>query len=219
MGAVVVVQAAAIMTLVAGACGAPADTSSPLVADLRDGGHVLVLRHAATDAGTDTTDDPTDCGRQRNLSSDGRADAEALGRALKDLSIPISDVRASPMCRTMDTARLAFGDTRADERLLQSADPAGVRMLLEDATPSDGNRVLVGHQGSILEATGVDLEEGEMAVFGPDGELIATLTVEDWDKLLSEGLHARSQRPEPGSTPGSPAVFHRAQPPSPSGRT
>lgn len=57
-------------------------------------------------------------------------------------------------------------------------------MLLDDATSSDGNRVLVGHQGSILEATGVDLEEGEMAVFGPGGELIATLTVEDWDKLL-----------------------------------
>lgn len=183
LGAVVVVQAAALMTLVAGACEAPTDTSSPLVAALRDGGHVLVLRHTATDSGIDTTDDPTDCERQRNISSNGRADAETIGRALEHLGIPISDVRASPMCRTMDTARLAFGDAEADERLLQSADPAGVRMLLEDATPS-GNSVLVGHQGSILEATGVDLEEGEMAVFGRGGELIATLTVEDWDKLL-----------------------------------
>lgn len=184
MAAVVVVQAAALMTLVAAACGAPTETTSPLVAGLRDGGHVLVLRHTATDSGVDTTDDPTDCERQRNLSSDGRADAEAIGRALEHLSIPTGDVRASPMCRTMDTARLAFGDAEADERLLQSADPAGVRMLLDDATSSDGNRVLVGHQGSILEATGVDLEEGELAVFGPGGELIATLTVEDWDKLL-----------------------------------
>lgn len=178
------VVAAALVTLVAGACGAQTDTSSPLVAALRDGGHVLVLRHTATDSGVDTTDDPTDCERQRNLSPEGRADAEAIGRALERLDIPISDVRASPLCRTMETARLAFGDTTADERLLQTADPAGVRRLLEEATPANGNRVLVGHQASILEATGIDLQEGEMAVLGPDGEHIVTLTVEDWGKLL-----------------------------------
>ncbi|HEX6231602.1 MAG TPA: histidine phosphatase family protein [Jiangellaceae bacterium] len=183
MGAAVA-QAAALLTLVVGACEAPTDTASPVVNALRDGGHVLVLRHTATGSGVDTTDDPTDCERQRNLSSEGRADAEAIGRALDELGIPISDVRASPMCRTMDTARLAFGETEADERLLQSADPAGVRTLLEAATPPDGNRVLVGHQGSILEATGVDLEEGEMAVFGPDGDPVTTFSVEDWARLL-----------------------------------
>ena len=32
---------------------------------LREGGHVLVFRHASTDSGMDTTNDLTDCSRQR----------------------------------------------------------------------------------------------------------------------------------------------------------
>src|SRR5688500_2236436 len=40
--------------------------SPQLVERLRDGGYVLAFRHAATDSGMDTTDDLSDCSRQRN---------------------------------------------------------------------------------------------------------------------------------------------------------
>jgi phosphohistidine phosphatase SixA len=170
-----------LAVLVAGGCGTAAEPD-PLVVALQDGEHVLFLRHTATDAGMDTTSDPADCGRQRNLSSQGRDDAEAIGEAVRALDIPFGDVRASPLCRTMDTARLAFGDVVADERLLQSADPDEVRALLDDP-PAGGNRVLVGHQATLLEAAGVDLDEGETAVFSAGGALISTLTVGDWQEL------------------------------------
>jgi phosphohistidine phosphatase SixA len=169
--------AAALLVLLAGACGAPAATSDPVLAALREGGHVLFIRHTAT-TGTDTTDDPADCGRQRNLSAAGRADAEALGDAFAALEIPVTEVRSSPWCRAFDTATLAFDDATTDDRLLPSVQP-GFRSLLEEP-PAAGNRVLVGHYSTIGEAVGLDLDEGETAVFAAGGELVATRTLDDW---------------------------------------
>ena len=171
---------AAALALLVGACGAPSGQADPVVAALREGGHVLFIRHAAT-GGTDSTDDPADCSRQRNLTPAGRADAEALGEAFDALDIPIDEVRSSPWCRTLDTATLAFGRAEADERLLPSLNP-GFRGLLEEP-PVDGNRVLVGHYSTIGEAAGVDLDDGETAVFAPGGELVTTLTVDEWRTL------------------------------------
>ena len=54
-----------------------------------------------------------DCATQRNLTDKGRAEARALGEHVKRLKIPIGEVLASPFCRTMETARLAFGKARA----------------------------------------------------------------------------------------------------------
>ena len=78
---------------------------------LRSGGYVLYFRHAATDmskndAGMTSFDD---CPTQRNLVDRGRDDARAIGAAIRALGIPIGKVRASPFCRTVETAELAFG--------------------------------------------------------------------------------------------------------------
>src|SRR6202035_2867623 len=50
-----------------------------------------------------------DCTTQRNLTDRGRDHSRALGEAIRSLGIPIGAVLASPMCRTMETATLAFG--------------------------------------------------------------------------------------------------------------
>jgi phosphohistidine phosphatase SixA len=47
--------------------------------------------------------------RQRNLTDGGRADARAIGAAIRSLGIPIGEVLASPFCRTRETAELIFG--------------------------------------------------------------------------------------------------------------
>ncbi|HMS81661.1 MAG TPA: histidine phosphatase family protein, partial [Burkholderiaceae bacterium] len=77
---------------------------------LRDGGCVLLLRHALTEPGVG---DPPGfrieaCGTQRNLSAQGRAQAARLGASLRDAGVAIGPVRSSRWCRCLDTARLAF---------------------------------------------------------------------------------------------------------------
>jgi phosphohistidine phosphatase SixA len=122
--------------------------------------------------------DYADCTLQRNLSEAGREDARALGELLRD--VPVTEVRTSPFCRTVDTAELAFGGATVDERLLPTqVDPGDGRWdpLLARA-PADGNRVLVTHHSTIAAMTDVLVEEGEMLVLHPDGagfEVIARL--------------------------------------------
>jgi hypothetical protein len=68
-----------------------------LVARLRQDGHVIFIRHAATEA---TRDDPkpdlADPSTQRNLSDAGRDQARQLGRAIGRHQLPVGTVLASP---------------------------------------------------------------------------------------------------------------------------
>src|SRR5688572_16752586 len=85
----------------------PAD----IVERLREGGYVLYMRHASTDFSQDDArmTGYEDCASQRNLTEEGREEARRIGTHVKRLGIPIGEVLASPYCRTMETARLAFG--------------------------------------------------------------------------------------------------------------
>ena len=121
--------AAALTTAVATGCDALSEpdpvrplTGAALVEALRDGGHVLYLRHTQTpEDAVDEADPVGDCRRQRLLTAAGRADAVALGEAVRYLGVPVGEVLASPYCRTLDTARLAFGAARTDDALLSPA--------------------------------------------------------------------------------------------------
>jgi virginiamycin B lyase len=188
---------------------APGGDASPSLVDrLRQGGHVLVFRHAATDFSmADETRDPRDlrdCTRQRNLNADGRRQSRRIGSALARLGVPVGDVLASPYCRTRDTARLAFGRLRSSTALLsgryltsrsaRERQPARLRRLL-GASPRRGtNTVLVSHAFAIDDATGVSLAEGEAAVVAPasgprDFEILATVEADEWVR------RARRSRP------------------------
>ncbi|HEY6775001.1 MAG TPA: histidine phosphatase family protein [Thermoleophilaceae bacterium] len=156
----------------------PPAGSRALVGRLRRGGFVITFRHAATDpSATDTTGDPRDCSRQRNLNARGRRQSREVGRAFRELDIPVGRVLASPFCRTRDTARLAFGRVRASEALLSpdffSDDASGerqssrLRRLLRQRPRAGTNTVLVSHAAAIGDATGVSLAEGEAAVVRP----------------------------------------------------
>jgi virginiamycin B lyase len=111
--------AVAAVSLVAGASAA---TSPDLGKTLRMGGLVLVLRHAHTDQ-SKQDDDPvvvSDCSTQRNLSAKGRADARAIGRGARRLNLRIGKVLSSAYCRTLETARLAFGRATVSPALLNT---------------------------------------------------------------------------------------------------
>lgn len=78
---------------------------------LQRGGQVVLVRHAVTEPGVGDPDGfrLDDCGTQRNLSEQGRRDAQRLGEALRSRRVPVARVLASPWCRCVATARLAFG--------------------------------------------------------------------------------------------------------------
>src|SRR5262245_18181258 len=110
-------DALAVLVALAG-CGEEepaAPATPPIMRELREGRLVLVLRHAATETRIDDMEESLrSCDLQRNLSEVGRKEAREIGAAIRRLEIPIGDVRASPMCRTFETAELAFGRAQRD---------------------------------------------------------------------------------------------------------
>ena len=81
---------------------------------LRQGGVVAVFRHALAPG---TFDPPGfrlgDCGTQRNLSDEGRAQAQRIGEWFKERQLHPDKVLSSPWCRCVDTATLAFNASTA----------------------------------------------------------------------------------------------------------
>ena len=179
------------------AAGAPAVGAPDVpLKGLREGGYVVALRHAATDTGMDTTDDLSDCSRQRNLNAEGRQQSREIGRAFDRLGIPVGRVLASPFCRTRDTARIAFGRVRASRALLSVeffASPRegrrrGLRRLLKAEPPGGTNTVLVSHGSAIYEATERDPEEGEAVIVEPGRgrrgfAVVASVTAGEWRRV------------------------------------
>jgi broad specificity phosphatase PhoE len=175
----------------------PARSADPLVTALQRGGHTLVLRHARTDATTDRRERLGSCAQQRNLTAAGREQARAMGRAIRELRIPLGDVRASPLCRTRETAELAFGRAALDLALVTPGvvgtaadDAARGRRLRRRVAREDGrgaNDVLVTHTGTLREAFGTLTEtiaEGEAFVFGRGGRLVGRIEAERWAELV-----------------------------------
>jgi broad specificity phosphatase PhoE len=169
-----------------------------LMSALRQGGLVLLMRHAATDAGRSDGARPVleDCATQRPLSVLGRTQAEAIATAIRRLQIPIGAVRSSPFCRCADTARLAFGYLLLDNDLLPAQGPnaqqhlAAARRQLGTPPLPGRNSVLVTHADTIKSLAGVELEEGEALVVrpAPKGGSFAfagRIRAEQWAALAS----------------------------------
>ena len=177
----------------------PAKQLAPaqLLAMLQAGGQVIYFRHASTDFGQNDNNMKSfdDCASQRNLVDKGRAEAKRIGAAIKQLGIPIGEVMASPYCRTVETAMLAFGKaTRMQEARGGPAQPETadrylpLKRLLGTPPARGTNAVVVSHGNPFHAIAGSPyLAEGEGAVLKPLGEarfeVIARIKVEDWDAL------------------------------------
>lgn len=145
-----------------------------LLAQLRRGGNIVLMRHAATVPGTGDPDGFVldQCGTQRNLSDAGRADAVRIGAAFVRLGIPVADVFSSRWCRCLDTAQLAFGRVTPEPRLdsLFNDDAAAKARKLKVARQwlgtlrPQGNIVMVTHDVNIRALAGPYVEQGAMVV-------------------------------------------------------
>lgn len=151
---------------------------------LKAGGQIVLMRHAVTMPGAG---DPQgmvlgDCGTQRNLSEEGRADARRVGQAIRSRGVPVAQVLSSPWCRCTETARLAFGVdpevSTALNNLFGRSDPQGRQVArlkaLVSRRPASGNVVMVSHGSTILALTGVSPAPAEMVIVTPQpgGEFV-----------------------------------------------
>lgn len=168
---------------------------------LRSGDAVVFLRHAETgDPWPDHAGAVMgDCASQRALTDAGRAQAEAIGEAFRALAIPATRILASPFCRAMETAVLAFGIAMPEPALglprhldaaAHAAMGAALRDLVAEAARTGGTTILVGHSYHLIAAGGPRPDpQGAAAVLRPraDGsfETLALIPPGGWSRLAA----------------------------------
>ena len=185
---------------------AQAQAPQAVAAALKDGGHVIVFRHGATNrdmADTDplNVDDPNNVSKQRQLSERGRQVARDIGAAYKTLQIPIGAVYTSKFYRAVETGRLISGkdvQTTADVSEggqvvtpIENDRRAEAMRRLAATVPAKGtNTLVVSHKPNIMDAFGkdwFDVREGEASIFKPDGNgkfvLVGRVQATDWSEL------------------------------------
>lgn len=142
-------------------------------------GLVVLMRHAIAPGGGDPAGFRLgDCSTQRNLSTDGRKQARAIGQQFREKRIPISGVRSSRWCRASQTAQLLdLGPVRQtaalDSVFTASNEVARVRQrqaerLIDQHRGRTGVLVLVGHQANIIDLTGIAPASGGAVVVRAD---------------------------------------------------
>jgi len=143
---------------------------------LRTGrGYAVLIRHALAPG----TGDPAgfrldDCSTQRNLSSEGRRQAVAIGALWRRERLPVDRVLTSRWCRARDTARLlavgkveaypAFDSSFTVPEAVANRRTARVQALIDRHRGKRGVLVLVGHQVNITALTGVVPSSGGAVV-------------------------------------------------------
>ena len=168
-----------------------------LLSELRKGGYVIYFRHTSTDFSRDDARSKSDedCDNQRPLTDKGREEARQIGVAFRELKVPIVKVLASPRCRTMETAMLAFARAeRASEARGGPAAPdspdryAPLRKLLSTPVKPGANLVISSHGNPFYATAGAPyLAEGEAAVvrpLGKDFEIVARVKHDAWRALV-----------------------------------
>ncbi len=168
-----------------------------LLSELRKGSYVIYFRHTSTDFSRDDVKSRSDddCDNQRPLTDKGREEARQIGAAFRELKIPVSRVLASPRCRTMETAMLAFGRAdKADEARGGPATPESadryldLRRLFSTPVKPGANMVISSHGNPFYATAGAPyLAEGEAAVIRPlgkDFEIVARVRHDAWRTLV-----------------------------------
>jgi broad specificity phosphatase PhoE len=197
---------ALIVSLVALVPSVHAQDARAIAAALKQGGHVMVFRHGATNrdmADTDplNVDDPNNVTKQRQLSERGRQVAHDINGAFKTLQIPIGAVYTSKFYRAVETGRLisskevtATADISEGGLVVTPVEndrrTEAMRKLAATPPAMGTNTLVVSHKPNIVDAFGkdwFDVREGEASVFKPDGNgkfvLVGRVEASQWAEL------------------------------------
>jgi broad specificity phosphatase PhoE len=187
--------------MVVAADGGQTRSPQDLIGLLRQGGYVLVMRHASSprEAPTRPQANPDNPKLERQLDETGRRGASAMGDALRRLRIPIGAVFTSPTYRAMETVRLArldrptavseLGDGGQSMQGVSERQASWLRSRVSEA-PQSGNTILVTHEPNLSRAFpewGPSVADGETVVLRPDGRggaaVVGRIPIEEWPRL------------------------------------
>lgn len=163
---------------------AAADATESGWALLRDGGHVVLLRHAMVTGTTDPANfDIEKCATQVNLSVRGKQQARKIGALFGARAAPVERLLSSRYCRGLDTARIAFRaepepfaplDLLKTDASEKAAQIAAIMTEIRGYSGSD-NLVMVTHLENIVALTGISPREGEAVIVEPQGDSLRVL--------------------------------------------
>jgi len=192
---------AAAMTWFAGTALAQDLHGEALVKALQKGGYILVMRHASSprEVPDKQAANPDNSKPERQLDEVGRNTAIAMGKALRDLRIPIGNVLSSPTYRALETVRLAqFGAPQTFDELgdngqsMQGGTAAQAEWLQKQVAhfPTGTNTIVVTHLPNITGAfpqLASGLADGEALIFGPDAKgkaiLVTRVKIDEWPAM------------------------------------
>ena len=146
---------------------------------LKDGGKVIMLRHAVVDPDMGESfvlDDS--CFTEKNLSDFGKQQALAIHTEFQKRGIAIDQIWSSPYCRTKDTAELAFKRYEVSSLLhlirtvpekIAEENQNQIRKILSNYQ-NPANMVMVTHRPNIADIANIRLQPAQMIVFEPLGD-------------------------------------------------
>jgi phosphohistidine phosphatase SixA len=189
------------LLLTTGVAHAQELSGETLLMALRQGGYVIVMRHASSprEVPDKQNANADNVKPERQLDETGRATAAAMGRALRELKIPVGDVFTSPTYRALETIRLAqwanpkptpeLGDNGQSMAGGTEAQAAWLQKIVTHF-PAGTNTLVVTHFPNLTRAfpqQAVGVEDGEALIFASDGnggaKLVARVKIEDWPKM------------------------------------
>ena len=167
-----------IFTLIISICGLliGQQAEAALADDLKDGQHVLLIRHAdAPGYGDPAGYVIGQCSTQRNLGDYGKKQAKAIGSWLNKQGIDKAQMISSPWCRCSDTARLMdFGPVKIEPSLGSFFDDMSLEKKqtkeLEQLIKSELDKqtkvpvILVTHHVNIRAYMGKNVSQGDMVL-------------------------------------------------------
>jgi broad specificity phosphatase PhoE len=173
-----------------------------LAAGLKQGGHIIVFRHGATNRDQTDTDplNHDNVAKQRLLSESGKEVARQVGGSFTALGIALGNVYTSKFNRAVETGRLISGrevtstlDVTEGGLVVTPIEndrrAEALRKMAATMPEAGKNTLIVTHKPNIVDAFGkdwFDVKEGEASVFRPDGSgkavLVARVQPADWVK-------------------------------------
>ena len=182
------------------------------MATLQEGGHVIYFRHAqkgqASDIAPRLPEKFESCLFPKILLTEaGVSSMNSLGEQFERLNIPVGKVISSPVCRCIESAWFSFGEAIVDFSLngVYERDNDGsyiinnnvteelainLRRILVEVPIENSNTLLFAHSSNILALTGLQLQQGEAAIFKPDGQghftYVSRMNLDKWKLLVAQ---------------------------------
>jgi len=164
-----------------------ADLNEKLINKLKEGEKLIFIRHAyAPGSGDPNNFNLNDCSTQRNLSKEGKKQAQYIGEFFIKNEIEIDKVLSSEWCRCKETAKIAFKDFSTNNFLnsFYSSKYAKNKDKQVDALKnfiknfkSNKNLVFVTHYVLISEVLNYNSSSGEIVVSDKNLNIIGSIEI------------------------------------------